>query len=207
MIFLFSAKISDIFFESKAQNVLNALPVSKQQTLGKIKLKEIYHASLAGYALLKEALQRFGLEYHTLKDIEFPHLKKPYFPQGPDFNISHTHDRVICAISTDVQVGVDIEKEVSLEKYQLKKYFNEEELLYINEDKGRFYEVWTKKEAILKATGDAGLIQAKNIRFYGPYAVFAQIKWHLYTLAWDDYHIAIASSREQKVKWVEDIVI
>jgi 4'-phosphopantetheinyl transferase len=207
MIFLFSAKISDSFFESKAQNVLNALPVSKQQVLGKIKLKEAYHLSLAGYALLKEALQRFGLENHTLKAIEFPLHKKPYFPQGPDFNISHAHDRVVCAVSTDVQVGVDIEKIVSLDNYHLKHYFREEEISYIQQDKVRFYEVWTKKEAILKATGNAGLTRAKNIRFYGPYAVFDQIKWHLYAFDWDEYRIAIASSGEQKIEWVEEVLL
>ncbi len=204
MIFLFSAKISDIHKKNIPPKVLNALPLSKQNALAKIKLEEVYHASLAGYALLQDALQKLGFENHALKDIEFPLHKKPYFPQGPDFNISHAYDRVVCAISSEAQIGVDIEKEISFDTYQLKKYFNEEELLYINEDKRRFYEVWTKKEAILKAAG-SGLMEARKIRFYGTHAVFAQVKWHLHTIIWDDYRIAVASSREQKVEWMEEI--
>jgi 4'-phosphopantetheinyl transferase len=106
-----------------------------------------------------------------------------------------------------VQVGIDIEKVAPLDNYQLKNYFNEEELSYIDDDKLRFYEVWTKKEAILKAAGNVGLMQAKEIKFYGPYAVFMQLKWHLYTFDRDDYQISVASSREQEIEWIKDTLI
>jgi len=177
------------------------LPVQKQKALGKIKLKNAFNASLAGYALLMNGLQQLRMENVKLSDIQFPHQKKPFFKNGPDFNISHTEERAVCAISSDVKVGVDIEQVVPQENYQLKNYFNLEELLYIDESPSRFYEVWTKKEAVLKAVGNAGLTQAKQIKLYGPYAVFAQIKWHLYTYAWDDYCIAVAGSQEQEVVW------
>ena len=199
MIFLFGAKVSDICNKHTLQKVLNALPLSKQEILGKIKAEEVYHTSLAGYALLQKALQKLGFEKQTLADIIFHPHKKPFFQEGPDFNISHSHDRVVCAVSAGAQIGVDMEKEVSLDSYQLKKYFNEEELHYIDKDKERFYEVWTRKEAILKAA-NSGLMEARKIRFYGTHAVFAQVKWHLYTFNWDDYRIAIASSREQQVE-------
>ena len=207
MIHLFSAKISDSFTKSTAQKVLHALPLAKQQALAKIKLENAFTSSLAGYALLQEALQRLGKENPALADIIFPKQGKPFFPQGPDFNISHAHDRVVCAISTDVQVGIDIEKVAPLNNYQLKNYFNEEELAYIHQDKLRFYEVWTKKEAILKAAGNPGLTQAREIKFYGLYAVFMQIKWHLYAFDWDNYRIAVASSQEQEVEWTKDTLI
>lgn len=207
MIYLFSAQISDKFTKSAAQKILKALPPLKQKSLCNITLGVAFKASVGGYALLTKALEKLGLENHRLIDIEFPLYQKPYFPQGPDFNISHSHNRIICAISSNVEIGIDMEKVIRLDNYQFINYFNEEELAYIDQNKSHFYEVWTKKEAILKAAGHTGLTQAKKIKFYGSYAVYSQIKWHLHTYEWDDYHIALASSQDEKIEWIRDILL
>lgn len=67
------------------------------------------------------------------------------------FNISHSHGVVVMVID-EVNVGVDVEiiKDYSEE---LKNYISSfEEKLYIK-DRISFFEVWTNKEALLKAVG------------------------------------------------------
>lgn len=71
------------------------------------------------------------------------------------FSISHSAERVICALS-DRAIGIDIEKIKPLtfrKKYLL---FSKEESRYVNTNNNptlAFYTVWTRKEAYLKAIG------------------------------------------------------
>jgi 4'-phosphopantetheinyl transferase len=87
---------------------------------------------------------------------------KPYLVDYPDivFNLSHSNNQMVIAVSTNCQLGVDIEicKPRNNFSALVKKCFADEESLYWNnlteiEKPLRFYEFWTKKEAFVKATG------------------------------------------------------
>jgi 4'-phosphopantetheinyl transferase len=82
--------------------------------------------------------------------------KKPA-TQGINFNVSHSGNYVVIGISTEA-LGVDIEERVDMFDYKslLSTCFTKNEIRHINEDID-FYTFWTRKEAILKATGE-GLI-------------------------------------------------
>lgn len=68
------------------------------------------------------------------------------------FNISHSHG-YIALIIDQVPVGIDIEK-VRLSDEDLRNYIsNEEEKKYVHDDES-FFEVWTNKEALVKANGN-----------------------------------------------------
>lgn len=82
---------------------------------------------------------------------------KPHFPARSDlhFSVSHTGDRVLCAVSTR-PVGADIEtirpRRDSLPRYAL----TEEEFQHYQALGGTwpaFYTLWTRKEAWCKYTG------------------------------------------------------
>lgn len=75
------------------------------------------------------------------------------------FNISHTTDSFVIAISESFPVGVDLEdlnKHLNYEPI-VKRFFSEKEAEYILstplESKDRFFLLWTRKEALLKAIG------------------------------------------------------
>ena len=83
---------------------------------------------------------------------------KPYVDNGPYFNVSHSKNQVLIALSYSQPVGVDIEYKRTISdlellalrvcsKVELSK-FNKH---YLNED--IFYRLWTAKEAVLKAKG------------------------------------------------------
>ncbi len=84
---------------------------------------------------------------------------KPYFENAPlHFNISHSGNYVIAAVSK-YEIGIDIQR-VRADKHRIaEKNFVAGECAYINamEDEEtqqqRFCEIWTVKEAYLKAKG------------------------------------------------------
>ncbi|MDB5129877.1 4'-phosphopantetheinyl transferase superfamily protein [Mucilaginibacter sp.] len=91
----------------------------------------------------------------VLGDNKKPHL---FSKDGNPFhyNLSHSGDWIVLAIATS-QVGTDVEFIDETFKFQdiLPDNFSEEEATYINQENAaeRFFALWTRKEAILKATG------------------------------------------------------
>ncbi len=81
---------------------------------------------------------------------------KPYVPGGVEFNLSHSGDVTVCAVS-ELPVGVDIELMKEREISRLIKAFDERERCLIEEagDGGlrEFYRAWTVKEAVCKLYG------------------------------------------------------
>ncbi len=71
------------------------------------------------------------------------------------FNISHAGDMVVCALS-DRPVGVDTEKIDLVKKRERYLLFSDRETRYVNAGENyeeRFYLLWTRKEAYVKARG------------------------------------------------------
>lgn len=105
--------------------------------------------------------------------IRFEHAPtgKPSIPGSPlHFNVSHSHEMAMIALSSR-QVGIDIEYVVSRNSHAgiIRRYFSSEEQAFLSsapstERQRRFFQVWTLKEAYLKATGEgmAGLDQIRT---------------------------------------------
>jgi 4'-phosphopantetheinyl transferase len=80
------------------------------------------------------------------------------------YNMSHSDDYMVMAVSKDVEVGVDIEKERTNRNVQAlaERFFHPQEVQYLDDcwehtDKVReFHKIWVRKEAFVKAHG-AGL--------------------------------------------------
>lgn len=85
---------------------------------------------------------------------------KPYLPDGPAFNVSHSADVVLIALAPEGRIGIDIEKIRPLRDIDglARTSFAEDELAALHRlaPDGRaaaFFRVWTRKEALLKAVG------------------------------------------------------
>ena len=72
------------------------------------------------------------------------------------YNVSHSGDWIVLAIAAS-EIGIDVEFVDETFKFQeiLPDNFSKEEAAYINHENSteRFFTLWTRKEAILKATG------------------------------------------------------
>jgi 4'-phosphopantetheinyl transferase len=101
-------------------------------------------------------------------DLEYAELSggKPILADGAlEFNLSHSGDLALVAVSRDLQVGVDLEHPRSFRNAagMAKRICTARELAHLaragNEDE--LLRLWVRKEAVVKATGE-GLVQAVN---------------------------------------------
>lgn len=89
---------------------------------------------------------------------------KPFMQNGPYFNISHSGKMVLVAISTEQELGVDIEYNSDIDITSISHYLHEDEIAFLKQkgnNQNNFYKVWTRKEALLKAIG-IGLLEGVN---------------------------------------------
>ncbi len=80
---------------------------------------------------------------------------KPYAKNlDVQFNISHSGDIVVCAVSEN-PIGIDIEKIREINLKILERICSKRELLYFSEEPklNQFFEIWTAKEAQAKLFG------------------------------------------------------
>jgi 4'-phosphopantetheinyl transferase len=115
---------------------------------------------IVGHGAQRFILSQYLNTHPKLLDFALDENKKPYIvprnSSGLQFNLSYSGDLILLAVSAQA-VGSDIEYVDNTFNYEdiLPGYFSEEESAYINHEnpKERFYMLWTRKEALLKATG------------------------------------------------------
>jgi 4'-phosphopantetheinyl transferase len=155
MIICCHGEITRQWDEQELADKLQLLPADLQQVALRKRRWIDKQLSIAGKLLLAKVLKKLGSNL-SLLNMEYNGYKRPYFDDGIDFNISHSGDRVICCGTDKGQIGIDIEqiKTISLADYP--DYFTKNEWDYIegHEDEFEgFYNLWTRKEAVLKAIG------------------------------------------------------
>ena len=113
----------------------------------------------------KEKALRYANEIDQIRSLLSSYLKnqlsreellknengKPYFLNGPYFNISHSGKYVLMVVST-AEIGVDIEEIKSKDMSSLVRIFNEAEAKMIKEHSD-FYYLWCAKESLIKCMG------------------------------------------------------
>lgn len=131
--------------------------------------------SLAVYLLLMEGLQKeYGITEPPL--LEYLEGGKPVIKGHPEihFNFSHSGNVALCAIDSQ-PVGADVETTRKITPSLIAYTMNDEEQALIAsapESLTAFLALWTKKEAVLKLTGEgirndlkSVLVNAENIVF------------------------------------------
>jgi phosphopantethiene--protein transferase domain len=112
------------------------------------------------------------------KQIKFKYSSKgkPSLDQDPSplqFNLSHAYGKAIYAIALEENIGIDIEYIREIEVISLaKRFFCNSEYQWLNslssvEQYSAFFQLWTCKEAYLKATGE-GLVGLQDIEIFTP---------------------------------------
>jgi len=111
---------------------------------------------------------RFALGEHGRPELDWP-VKSPRMR----FNISHTHGLVACALALEHDVGVDVEHvERRLEIGRIApSVFSPDErraLALLDDDalRTRFFQLWTLKEAYIKARGMGLALPLREITFH-----------------------------------------
>jgi 4'-phosphopantetheinyl transferase len=129
-----------------------------------LKFPKHQYEYLVAHALLRSCLSHYGGRYPW----EWSFVKNAYgrpeiqTKEGPPplrFNLSHTDGMVACAVTRLADVGVDVERVTQEDLVEVANAsFTSKELAHLAQWKGiawqkRFFELWTLKEAYVKARG------------------------------------------------------
>jgi 4'-phosphopantetheinyl transferase len=171
----------------------------------------------AAHALLRTALSRYAdcppeAWSFVAGDREKPRLSDVSRAIAPlSFNLSHTRGLVACAVAAAGEVGIDVESaDRPAEPGDLAaRFFSPDEVEHLQacalaEQRVRFTELWTLKEAFLKALGVGlamplgamffDLRDSGSIRFTPPPDV-APARWHFAVFAATERHFMSVAVR------------
>ncbi len=123
--------------------------------------------SVFAFAFLRLVLARYLPVEPAAISFETGPFGKPFLPDGPGFNLSHSGDTALIAVGAQgSEIGVDIE-EVNPKRAThdiAARFFAPEEIAELagyaegDDRESAFFRIWTRKEAFIKAIGK-GLAQ------------------------------------------------
>src|SRR5215204_7080172 len=109
MVHVFYYRISSRLPEPVFDGYLQTMPAHIQKKIKSYRHWEDAERSLAGYLLLKKGFEQLGLAGIDFAELQYGEFKKPYLVDNVHFNISHSGNYTVCAVSKDHEVGIDIE--------------------------------------------------------------------------------------------------
>jgi len=153
---------------------------------------------VTGRHFLRHIIARKFDKFNAEILFKYTEFNKPYL-DGIEFNIAHSGNYVLVAISNSL-IGADIEfMNNSFDHTDIMyEIFNTNEVAYINNAQTEalnFYTLWTRKEALLKATGEGLTDDLKIIDCLGDVVERSQAQYTLISFRInDDYMAALAST-------------
>jgi len=170
--------------------VYDALPAARRGKALSIRNPEERLRSAAAGLLLKFV---FGEEKsETLLQNEHG---KPFFEHGPEFCLSHSGFYAVLAAG-DFPLGVDIEAPAAYNEKVAGRCFTPEEQSFARSHENGFGLVWTKKEAVLKASGVGFALSPASFCVLENPCAAGGGKYYLAEAEYGGYAVALASAEE-----------
>jgi len=172
----FKSKLDSVLFE----DYLNRLPDNMQNKIKRFIRWQDQQASLFGKLLLVKGFKNINNYNLDLNELLYSVSGRPYFNNTIDFNISHSGGYVICAITKNGRLGIDVEKIRNIKISDFKRYMDNDEWGAINNSSNpekAFFSYWTIKESVMKAHGKGMSIPLKDV-------IIKNYKAHLYNTLW-----------------------
>ncbi|MBT3546573.1 MAG: 4'-phosphopantetheinyl transferase superfamily protein [Flavobacterium sp.] len=190
-----------------SQSLISSLPQKEQERLASIKNECKKVKSAFGRTLLLHGLKNYGIT--NLDDLKVMFNGKPYLNNSRNlhFNISHSGNLILCAISDNASIGVDVEKIKPKILDHFKSYFTVQEWqnITINDNSiKRFYDLWTRKEALIKADGRGLSIELSSFSCLGNNGQIEGQNWYVKNFVIDEkYACAIAHKNDFPVQLIK----
>lgn len=133
--------------------------------------KYSYNHEMATRMLSDILKNECNITYNEAKVIKNEHGKPRLSDSDMEYNLSHTNGMVLCGISKDGSIGVDVEPVKDTVDMIIPKFMTDREAgvygtLNTAEKKEYFYRIWTLKEALAKAKGTGIDDEFKDTEFY-----------------------------------------
>lgn len=189
MIKLFLLSLTNCSWDHLDEYLLSFVSPERKVVISKYKFSIDKKLSLYSALLTRMELSKLtdipprNLLFHT------SYLQKPSLISTNDiyFNYSHTHKCILLGISTDSQIGVDIEAMRYAPLEIIPSFFHPVEqkrlLSFPSELHSEvFFEVWTKKEAYIKFLGTGLSSRLTSLNVYDSFLAqkFTTWKWKQY---------------------------
>jgi 4'-phosphopantetheinyl transferase len=159
------------------ERCLALLAPDERERHGRLRREEARREFLVAHALARVTLSRYAPVPPEAWSFSVGEHGRPEL-SGPDqaarlrFNLSHTRGMVACAVIRELDIGVDVESAARRVRHRelAERFFGEDEVralraLAPESQLGRFLELWTLKEAYLKARGRGISIPLRGFQF------------------------------------------
>lgn len=161
--------------------------------------------NIIGKLLLIEGLKLYKFDVESLEKLKYTTYGKPYLDLDLDFNISHSGEYVICALTKGMQLGVDIEQIKTIDFNSFSEIFNENEFIDITTSKEAektFYKYWTLKESVVKAIGKGLSIPLKDVKInkLDQACYYKNETWHTQNLEINNLYAAHIATDYKQIK-------
>ncbi|MFT6460416.1 4'-phosphopantetheinyl transferase family protein [Pseudophaeobacter arcticus] len=185
------------------------LHASERQRARRFSCVESLHLFVVAHAALHWALRGAGLNSYGFASTP---QGKPFLIDHPDlhFNLSHTRGLIAVALGADHPMGVDVERLAPPQTYRelAPRVMTPAECAYMAAQaapEDRFTQLWSAKEALMKATGLGFGLPPREIEFDGPAANLSQLPpehgapqdWQIWCQRLPGHWLALASQTSQ----------
>jgi 4'-phosphopantetheinyl transferase len=144
------------------QTYAKTLPIDLQQKIKRFVRWQDQHASLFARLLLQHALQPYQF---NLQQVQYTEYQRPFINYPIDFNLAHSGEYVLCAMTENQRLGIDIEQVRPIEIQHFQSILTKNQLNALNQasDSQLFFKFWTQKESAIKADGRGLHLALNNI--------------------------------------------
>lgn len=172
------------------------LDKDKQQKVERLQKIEDQKRAIISALLLNDILKYYGL---STSDIIYNEYGKPYLKKNEIcFNISHSGDYVVCAVSKN-EIGVDIQEIRKVNDLIVQKKYTEEEQKYVTDDV-TFTKVWTLKESYVKAIGKGLYQKVEEVETINSNQLSKIGDFQFQSMIIDNYCLSICYNKKDKFK-------
>ncbi len=161
---IYSCNITDIS-EAELHKSFFAMSKERQKSTLRLQNKQKQKAKIAADRLCRLAIsEHCGVSPESII-FTLNEKGKPYAADlNVFFNVSHSGDMVVCAVS-DNEIGIDIEKIRPINLKAAEKFACSNEIEYMEQTQNGFFEIWTLKEAYFKCIGTGLGNDIKTVSF------------------------------------------
>jgi 4'-phosphopantetheinyl transferase len=197
MIYVYYNRSPERLKDESFNYLLEQLPPLMQSHIMKFRKWQDRQRGLLGKSLLITGLRSLGLNSYSLKHLKHTDLQRPYFDNSIDFNISHSGEYTICAISETNRIGIDVEEIQNIPLQGFESQFSRIELDKISQAENNlhaFYTLWTQKESFLKAIGTGLYVPLNKIAIEDNKIVWEDKEWFLHEIKLDQGYVSYLST-------------
>jgi 4'-phosphopantetheinyl transferase len=198
---IYSAEFRDPLPEKVFDRLLSELAEACRMKALAARRWQDAHAIVFSRHLLKKALWDAGGNA-DLQSLLYSSYGRPFLAEGPEFNWSHSGNKVVCACSQDSRLGIDIEQIRPLDLSDFRDLFCDaewERIIGSENPTRHFFEEWTSKEAVLKANGRGLSGNMRDVkRVSAKETLFDNERWFLYNIGLPGDYVCNLASKSEK---------